>query len=340
LTKETAAEAYGRELVFDEEAYDEIVKYFAASNRTPAPNNKKQAYIPEGSIKIENHNGTAPGCIIEDGDCCAVLLPGPPRELEPMFTESVLPYLIRHSGMAMKSRVLRMFGIGESDASMILDDLIKNQTNPTIAPYAKEGEVTFRITASAESESECESLLDKTVNEVYTRLGKYIYAEGDDNSLAKTVVNNLLAKKLTLATVESCTGGTIGQMITSVPGSSEVYGFGFVTYANEAKERLVGVKRETLLAHGAVSEETAREMAEGARRVSGADIAVSVTGIAGPGGGTSEKPVGLVYIGVSDGCGTSVIKLNAAGNRDRVRQKSALTALFAVNEAIKKHKEK
>ena len=263
------------------------------------------------------------------------MLPGPPREMVPMFNETVLPYLKKKSGMVLKSRVLRLFGIGESRAALMCDSLIKNQTNPTIAPYAKEGEVTFRVTASGESEDEAQRMVDEACEKMYEILGEYIYAEGDDNSMARVVVDTLKKKGLTVATAESCTGGLIGKMITEVSGASEVYGFGFITYANEAKMQLLGVKKETLDTFGAVSEETAREMAEGARRASGSDIAVSVTGIAGPGGGTEEKPVGLVYIGVNDKLGTEVFRFVQHGDRERVRNKSALCALDIILKRIR-----
>ena len=197
------------------------------------------------------------------------------------------------------------------------DSLIKNQTNPTIAPYAKEGEVTFRVTASGESEDEAQRMVDEACEKMYEILGEYIYAEGDDNSMARVVVDTLKKKGLTVATAESCTGGLIGKMITEVSGASEVYGFGFITYANEAKMQLLGVKKETLDTFGAVSEETAREMAEGARRASGSDIAVSVTGIAGPGGGTE------------------VFRFVQHGDRERVRNKSALCALDIILKRIR-----
>lgn len=335
LTKETVAEAFGKKLVFHPECMDKMIAYLKEAGRNLTKNNEKQAYLPEGSIVIENNNGTAPGCIIEENNNAAIMLPGPPREMEPMFMETVLPYLKSKSGCVLVSRVLRLFGIGESRAAAMCDDIIKNQTNPTIAPYAKEGELTFRITASADCEEEAEKMVDETCKVMYERLGDYIYGEGDENSLSAVVVKALLDKKLTLATAESCTGGLIGKMLTEVPGASSVYGFGFVTYANEAKEQLLGVKKETLETFGAVSEETAREMAEGARKVSGADVAVSVTGIAGPGGGTDEKPVGLVYIGVSDKNGCEAFRFMQFGNRERIRQKSALNALDIVNKRIR-----
>lgn len=335
LTKETVAEAFGKKLVFHPECMDKMVSYLKEAGRNLTKNNEKQAYLPEGCIVIENNNGTAPGCIIEEDSKAAIMLPGPPREMEPMFTKTVLPYLKKKSGCVLYSRVLRLFGIGESRAAALCDDLIKNQTNPTIAPYAKEGEVTFRITASANCEDAAKRMTHETCIVMYERLGEYIYGEGDDNSLASVVVKKLTDKNLTVATAESCTGGLIGKMLTEVSGASNVYGFGFITYANEAKEQLLGVKSETLEKYGAVSEETAKEMAEGARRAANSDIAVSVTGIAGPGGGSEEKPVGLVYIGVSDKNGTEAFRFMQHGDRERVRQKSALCALDIINKRIR-----
>ncbi len=335
LTKETVAAAFGKRLILHRQSLDNMMTYLKDSGKNMSKNNEKQAYLPEGCIVIENHNGTAPGCIIEDEGKYAIMLPGPPREMNPMFNDTVLPFLQGLSPLVMRSRVLRLFGIGESRAAAMLDEIIKNQTNPTIAPYAKEGEVTFRVTASAEDEETAMRLLGGTVNKVYEILGEYIYGEGDDNSLANVCVRSLLDKRLTVSTAESCTGGLLGKMITSVPGASEAYGFGFVTYANEAKEKLLGVKHETLLSYGAVSEQTAREMAAGAREKSGADIAVSITGIAGPGGGTEKKPVGLVYVGVCDSNGCEAFKFNHYGSRERVREKSALCALDIINKRVR-----
>lgn len=337
LTKETVAEAFGKSLVFHPECMDKMVCYLKEAGRNLTKNNEKQAYLPEGSIVIENNNGTAPGCIIEDSGKAAIMLPGPPREMVPMFMDTVLPYLKEKSGTVLYSRVLRLFGIGESRAASMCDDLIKNQTNPTIAPYAKEGEVTFRVTASADNVENAKAMVDTTCKAMYDRLGEYIYGEGDDNNLETVVVNKLAEKGLTVSTAESCTGGLIGKMLTEVSGASSCYGFGFVTYANEAKMQLLGVKSETLEKYGAVSEETAKEMAEGARRVSGSDIAVSVTGIAGPTGGTDEKPVGLVYIGVSDKDGTEAFRFVQHGDRERVRNKSALCALDIIRRRIEDH---
>ncbi len=334
LTKETVAEVLGKKLVFHGECMDKMKKYLKDAGRNLTKNNEKQAYLPEDCIVLENDNGTAPGCISEFGSKTVIMLPGPPREMEPMFLNDVMKYLKEKSGTVLKSRVLRLFGIGESKAAELCDDLIKNQTNPTIAPYAKEGEVTFRVTASAESIEKAEAIADDMCDKMYQRVGEYIYGEGEDNSLQQTVVNLLSQKNMTVSTAESCTGGLIGKMITEVAGASRVFNYGFVTYANEAKVNLLGVNSETIEKYGVVSYEVAKEMAEGARKASKSDIAISVTGIAGPGGGTSEKPVGLVYIGVSDKNGTEAYRFVQHGDRERVRNKSALCALDIIRRRV------
>ncbi len=329
LTKEIVSEVMGKELVFHKPSMDKMLAYLKEAGKNMSSNNEKQAYLPKDCIVLENENGTAPGCIIEKNGKYAVLLPGPPKEMKPMFEKAAV-HLRKFSGVIMKSRVLRVFGIGESRAAMLLDDLIKGQTNPTIAPYAKEGEVTFRVTASGEDEAEVDAMLNDMTSKAYDRIGDYIYGEGESNTMAKVVIEALKAKKMTVATCESCTGGLIGQMLTCVSGASQVYRFGFISYSNEAKEALVGVKSETLEKYTAVSENTAREMAEGARAKSGADIAVSVTGYAGP---TGEN-VGLVYVGVSDKNGTEAYRFMQSGDRERIRKKSALCALDIVRRRI------
>ena len=329
LTKEIVSGVMGKKLFFHQASMDKMLSYLKEAGKNMTSNNEKQAWLPEDSIVLENDNGTAPGCFIEKDGKYAVLLPGPPKEMKPMFKKA-LKHLEAISGVVMRSRVLRVFGIGESRAATMLEDIIKTQTNPTIAPYAKEGEVTFRITASSDTEEEAKELLDEMTQKVYARIGEYIYGEGDDNSLEKVVVNMLCEKNMTLATCESCTGGLIGQMITKVSGASDIYKFGFITYSNEAKQKLVGVKGETLDTYTAVSEAVAKEMAEGARKISGADIAVSVTGYAGP---TGEN-VGLVYIGVSDEKGTEAYRFMQSGDRERIRKKSALCALDIVRRRL------
>ena len=313
LTKETVAACFGDELAFDEAEWDKITSYFARTGRETTPNNRKQAMVPTKGHKIINNHGTAPGAWFEQDGRCAVLMPGVPHEMKAMWTESVRPLLMERQNCTLHSVTLRVLG-GESDIEYKVRDLLENP-NPTAAIYAKTGEVQIRITARAASHAEGEKACRAYAEHFRAILGDVIYGE-DANDLEHTLVQTLAEKGLTVATAESCTGGLVSQRITRVPGSSEVFGFGFCTYANEAKHKLLGVSEKTLATVGAVSWQTAAQMAMGAARVSGADIAVSLTGIAGPGGGTAEKPVGLVYVGAVRGEDVYVAKL-LLGNRDR-----------------------
>ncbi|MBQ9097466.1 MAG: competence/damage-inducible protein A [Clostridia bacterium] len=334
LTKEIIAEYFGKKLVLHQPSLDRIKGYFDRMGREMNETNEKQAYMPEGCIILENNCGTAPGLIIENGEKTAILLPGPPKEMNPMFENEVKPWLKEKTGSIIKSRTLKMVDIGESNMAAEVTDLMEGE-NPTVAPYAKEGESELRITAMAESEDEADKLIEPVAKEIYARLGEYIYGE-DDTTLVEALVKKLIQKKLTISTAESCTGGLIASEITSVAGSSEIFGSGYVTYANCAKMKMLGVKDKTLADYGAVSSETAKEMAEGARAASGADIAVSVTGIAGPGGGSAEKPVGLVYIALADNGGTICEKLKLDGSRDKVRGRTVKNVLKMVIQRIDK----
>ncbi|MBQ1401092.1 MAG: nicotinamide-nucleotide amidohydrolase family protein, partial [Firmicutes bacterium] len=259
-------------------------------------NNIKQAYMPSRSHVFRNDQGTAPGCALEkDGDY-AIGLPGPPREMTAMFESYVRPYLDGKTDGSMCYRLIRTFGIGESDLETRLMDIIDGQTDPTLATYAKEGECYLRIASKRADAAEAESAVEGMLADVKARIGEFIY-DCDNRDLWDVVGEKLMAKNITISSAESCTGGMFAEKLTSVPGISAVFGRSFVTYSNEAKEEILGVKKETLEKHGAVSEETAMEMAKGLRKVSGSRICVSVTGVAGPDGGTPEKPVGLVYIG-------------------------------------------
>ena len=264
-------------------------------------NNLKQADMPEGCIVLKNDFGTAPGAIIESDKATIIMLPGPPSEMKPMLLNEVRPYLEKFADGVIRSKVLHVFGIGESAAEEKVKSLIDNQTNPTIAPYAKTGETEFRVTAKAKNPRDAEALLKPTLDKLYGLLGDYIYAEGEDASLQKTVVSLLCKHKKTITFAESCTGGMIASRLISVP---------------------------------AVSPQTALEMCRGAKNVSGADIAISITGIAGPGGGTPDKPVGLVYIGI---CADSVWesqKLILNGSRQSVRERTSLYALDTVRRVL------
>ncbi len=326
LSKETVAEFLGMELVVHQPSLQRIKDYFHAMNRTMSNNNVKQALFPREAIVLPNDKGTAPGAIIEKDGKIYIVLPGPPFELEPMFERYVMPYLAEKSQEGIYSRVLRIFGIGESSVEEITKDLLLQQKNPTIAPLASMGEVTLRITAKAPSREEGEALILPVQEEIKKRLGNSVYGY-DDDRMESVVVSLLRSKGCTLAAAESCTGGHISNLITNVPGASDVFIEACVTYSNEAKIARLGVLPETLAAHGAVSSQTAREMAEGIRKSSGADYGIGVTGIAGPGGGSPEKPVGLVYMAISDKNGTEAREFRLTGDRMRIKSGSALRLL-------------
>ena len=333
MTKELVAEFLGMDMYLHEESLKKIEDYFKKMGRIPVKSNEKQAYFPKEAIILENNNGTAPGAIFEKDGKAIIVLPGPPKEMEPMFNESVRKYLESLTGYTIVSEVLRVFGIGESEAESKLQDLIDNGQNPTIAPYAKEGEVTFRITAKGKDEDEARRLIKPLKEEVYNRLGNLIYNTGDV-SIQEPVGEMLVNKNMTIGVSESCTGGLVSAKLIEYPGISSVFLEGAVTYSNEAKMRTLNVKKDTLEKFGAVSEETAREMAEGIAKRCGARIGVSTTGIAGPGGGTEEKPVGLVYIGVYIDGETKVERHVFSGNRSAVRNKASMTALNMVRKSL------
>lgn len=298
LSKETIAAYFGRKLVRHEPSMKALETFFRHFGSEMTENNLKQAMMPEGCLVLENHNGTAPGAILEEDGKIAIMLPGPPREMRPMFREQVMPWLARRSDRILRSHCVYFFGIGESSLEQQLRAEMESMTNPTLAPYAKEGEVMLRVTASASSEAEAEALMRPVIDMLLQRFGDLIYGVDVDN-LQTAAVELLRASGLKTAVAESCTGGYLAKRITDVPGSSDVFECGVVSYANAVKAKVLGVKEETLAQYGAVSPQTAREMADGVRALSGADIGVSLTGIAGPGGGSQEKPVGLVYLGIS-----------------------------------------
>lgn len=337
LTKEAAASVMGMELKMDEESFKRIDAYFKNRGIEMTENNRKQALIPEGAMAVQNDNGTAPGVIMEKEGKRVILLPGPPGELKPMFEKSIAPYLQSLQPGIISSKTVKICGIGESKVEDMIQDLIAGQTNPTIAPYAKTGEVHLRVTARAEEEKEAKKLIKPVVKELKSRFGQAVYTTKEEVTLEKAVVDLLDANGLTISTAESCTGGMLGARLVNVPGASKIYKTGFVTYSNKAKRKLLGVKKETLEKYGAVSEQTAVEMAKGCAFAGKADVTVSVTGIAGPDGGTPEKPVGLVYIGCCV-CGTTVVKkFQFIGNRAKIRESSVSAALTLARECILKY---
>jgi len=329
LTKETVASYFGVPLLFHEEIKNQIETYL---KRPCAGGNTKQAYIPEGAIILENDRGTAPGIILEKDGKTAILLPGPPRELLPMFSEQVEPYLKARSGFVMEEKMVRIFGIGESRVGDIICDLMEN-ANPTVAPYAKDNEVTLRIAAKAETKEKAMQLIKSMEDELHKRLGDYIYGY-NEMDMVHTVSTLLLKNGLTIACAESCTAGLLTAALGDVPGISAALQESVVTYSNEAKEKYLHVSKETLQSFGAVSAQTAQEMAEGICKASGADIGVSVTGIAGPDGGTKEKPVGLVFVGVCYLGTTTTHELHLIGTRSKIRQAAVLHALNDVRKRL------
>ena len=334
LTKEVSAKVMGRELSMHEPSKKRIEEYFSSRNLELTENNWKQAMVPEGAIVLDNENGTAPGVIMEGEGKKVILLPGPPNEMIPMFEKQIMPYLSGSDLGMIYSQTVKICGVGESKAETMIKDMIDSQTNPTIATYAKNCEVHLRVTAKAKDEKEAKKLVKPVVKELKNRFGPYLYTTNADITLEKAVVDLLVANKLTVSTVESCTGGMLAARLINVPGISEVYKSGYITYSNKAKRKILGVKKGLLEKKGAVSEEVAKEMAKGAAVISKAEVAVSVTGIAGPGGGTEEKPVGLVYIACNV-CGkTKVRKFNFRGNRAKIRETTVSSALILMRQCI------
>lgn len=298
LTKEVCCEFFGKEMFLHEPTVEKIKEYFSSKGIEMAQNNLKQAMLPKDCVIFPNDNGTAPGMAIEKDGVHILVLPGPPRELKPMFQNCAVPYLMQFSDRIIVSHNIRTFGIGESSMAERVNDLFDAQ-NPTVAPYAKDGEALLRVTAMAKTKEDAESLCEPIIEEIKKRLDAYVYGV-DYNCIEEAVVGMLKEHHLKVATAESCTGGLIAKRITDVPGASEVFECGIISYANGIKHKVLGVNEDDLNKYGAVSEPVAKQMAQGALKVSGADIAVSVTGIAGPDSDSTGKPVGLVYIGLAD----------------------------------------
>lgn len=325
LTKEAAAEYFNRKLILNQEELKKIEGYFNKKNLKITENNIKQALIPEKALILKNPNGTAPGCIIEEGGKILVILPGPPNEMKPMYENEVLPYLQKKQECTLVSKTLRMIGIPEGTMAHEVSSYL-DLSNPTVAPYAKEDDVILRITAKAANGEEGRKLLEPVVREIKNILGDFIYGE-DEDTIEDVLGKYLTSNNIKVSTAESCTGGLLAGRIINYPGISSVYGEGYITYSNEAKVKNLGVSEKTLAQFGAVSKETAMEMARGAAMKSGADLGISTTGIAGPTGGTKDKMVGLVYIGLYYKGNIKYKELRLSGSRQKVRSR-------AVNEAL------
>ena len=298
LTKEVIAEAMGDVIVENEECMKALLDNYKKAGRTMTPNNLKQGYMPSRARVLPNDAGTAPGFALEKDGKLIISMPGPPREMKRMFELQVKPILESMQDSVIFYRIIRTFGLGESSMETVLLPLIDGQTDPTIATYAKEGECSLRVASKRATKEEAVEAVDRMIEDVNKLIGEYIYSY-DDEDLVDVVGKLLLEKHITISCAESCTGGLFAAALTDIPGISEVFERGIVTYSNRAKMEELGVKAETLDKFGAVSPETACEMASGLAEKTGSDLCISVTGIAGPGGGTAEKPVGLAYIGIA-----------------------------------------
>ena len=338
ITKEVCAEVMGLPLVEDAHTRQRIEEYFRNNiYKRITDNNWKQALVPLGARVLDNDNGTAPGLILEKDGKAAVLLPGPPNELYPLFEEQVSPYLQNLQPEVIRSQMVKICGIGESGVEERLLDLIDGQTNPTIATYAKTGEVHVRVTARAGDEQEARKLVKPVVKEIKNRLGDCVYTTREEETLEMAVVRLLHKYGLTVATAESCTGGLIAGRLVNVAGVSDVFREGFVTYSNKAKRKYLDVGKGTLKKYGAVSEQTAKEMAIGGAFASDSDLCIAVTGIAGPDGGSEDKPVGLVYIAAYLKDTVTVEEYRFKGNRQKIREQTVVKALDLLRRSILKH---
>ena len=324
LTKNVLAACFGKKLVFHEPSAQRIEAYFRNlhPDRPMTENNYQQAMLPEGCTVLENDWGTAPGVAFEADGVRVIMLPGPPRECKAMFTHRVVPYLKKLSDGVIASHTLKLFGIGESAMEAQLRDKMNAMTNPTLAPYAKEGECELRITAKADTEGAALALIDPVEAELKAHFGPLVYGV-DVPNLERVVLDSLKEKGLTLGTAESCTGGLVAKRYTDLPGASAAFGGGVVSYATEVKHTVLGVEQALLDQYGAVSEPVARAMAEGARRALGCDLAISTTGVAGPDPDERGNPVGLVFTALAAPEGTWVRQVHLSMGRQRIRHIAA-----------------
>lgn len=336
LTKETAAEQVGKKLVFDQDALNYIEDYFKRSGRTATENNRKQALVIEGSFVLKNDHGMAPGMVFTVEERTYMLLPGPPKEMEPMFTTYAKPLLMDKLQLQERiiSKVLRFFGIGESQLEAEIDDLIEAQVNPTIAPLASDGEVTLRITAKHQSAETAIKLIEETEQKILERTGEYLYGY-DDTSLMEELSKLLKEKQLTISAAESLTGGMFQKELTAVPGSSSLLIGGVVCYSPQVKHEVLHVNQETIDKDGVVSASCAEQLAENVAQLLKTDIGISFTGVAGP-GDLEGKPAGTVYIGIAiKGQPTKVEKLNLIGNRTSIRKRTVKYGCYYLLKYLK-----
>ncbi len=334
ITKEACADLLGRKLATDAATEERIKEYYKKIGKKPSDNAWKQAKVPKDAIVLQNSIGTAPGVILEEDKTTMILLPGRPEELIPMFRDGVMPYLASRQIAAMESQTVKIVGVTEGEVAQAIDDLMDEEQNPMIAAYAKTGEIHLVVTARAEDEKKAKKLLKPVIKELKMRFNEHIYSTEPDVTLEQSLVELLITNNLTVSTVESCTGGLLAGRIINVPGVSEVFKMGHITYSNKAKRKIIGVKRSTLDKYGAVSEPVAREMAKGGIAMAKTDVSVAVTGVAGPTGGTEDKPVGLVYIGCCVKGKTTVREYRFSGDRDKVRRYAVAAALVLMRECV------
>ena len=335
LTKQTICALFGKKLVLHRDILEDIRAFYESALHVPMPeNNTQQAELPEGCTVFDNPVGTAPGCAFESGGVHVLMLPGPPHEMRAMLRRCAEPYLKQLSREVIVSHDIMTFGMGESSVDQLLHEKMSHMENPTLATYAKPAEVRIRATAKAESAEAAEAMLAPVVEEVKAAPGAVVYGV-DVSGLEETCMALLKERGWTFATAESCTGGRVAERITALPGASAVYRGGVVSYWTSVKGAVLGVPQEILDAHGAVSEETARAMAEGARRITGADIGVSVTGVAGPDPDERGVPVGIVYIGLATPEGTFCRKMDSGRRRrDRIQGLAANHAFDVIRRYL------
>ncbi len=333
LTKNVIAQALGREMVFVPEEAERLKGYFARRHREMTPNNLQQAYLPAGSIRLVNDWGSAPGCVIEEGGLTVIMLPGPPKECVNMMRHRALPYLAAKAGGVIVSHNYKIFGMGESEMENVLRDMMNAYTNPTIAPYAKACECLVRITAKADTQEEAEAMIAPVAQIVREKLGDVIYGV-DLDGLDQCVLQLLQEKNLTLSAAESCTGGLIAKRLTDHPGASRNFLGGVVSYTNGVKEKILGVDPGLIETYGVISEPVAEAMCRGIRELTGSDLAVSVTGLAGP-EGDGVHPVGTVCLGLATSEGILTTTLNIPGrDRENIRQYAAQHAFDMVRRYL------
>jgi len=339
ITRDAAAQALGRRLVFSPEQEAILAAYFQRLNRTMAENNRRQAHLIEGAEALANPNGTAPGQFFRTGAGALILLPGPPRELKPMMENEVVPRLRKMlPRQVIRVRTFRITGIGESDLDRMIAPIYTRYENPATTILFASGDLFVHLRARCDSEQEAEARLKEVGDPIAEKLGDLVYTQNPAESLEGVIGRLLQDQKATIATAESCTGGLIAARLTNLPGSSKRYIGGYITYSEKQKQEVLGVPAELLAQYSAVSRQVAVAMAEGARKQSGATYALSTTGYAGPEGGTEQDPVGTVYVGIVGPHGTTIERIKHGGDRERVRTYSTQSALNILRKTLINHR--